>query len=114
VAARKKAPPADPVGDYARAVLAGTIVTGRLVRLACERHLRDIEEGPARGLRFDDVTAARAIGFFPAVLRHSKGQFAGQPFELLAERIRADDHRRWKIEQHLPVRPLPEDGEGEG
>jgi phage terminase large subunit-like protein len=53
------------------------------VRLACDRHLRDLEDGPARGLRWDQATAQRAIDFFPAVLRHSKGQYAKQPFELI-------------------------------
>jgi len=75
--------PADPVEAYARAVVGNQIVTGRLVRLACERHLRDLVDGPARGLRWDRATAQRAIDFFPAVLRHSKGQYAKQPFELL-------------------------------
>lgn len=40
-------------------------------------------DGPARGLRWDRATAQRAIDFFPAVVRHTKGQHAGQPFELL-------------------------------
>jgi phage terminase large subunit-like protein len=59
------------------------MVTGRLVRLACERHLRDLADGAARGLRWDRDAAQRAIEFFPAVLRHSKGRLAGQPFVLL-------------------------------
>jgi len=32
---------------------------------------------------FDEVAADRAVRFFPTFLRHSKGQHAGQPFELL-------------------------------
>ncbi len=80
---RPKQPALDPVEAYARAVVGNEIVTGRLVRLACERHLRDLVDGPARGLRWDRATAQRAIDFFPAVLRHSKGQFANQPFEPL-------------------------------
>ena len=40
---RQTAP--DPTAAYARAVVAGKILTGRLVRLACERHLRDLTEG---------------------------------------------------------------------
>ena len=80
---RPAPPPTDPVEAYARAVAENQIVTGRLVRLACERHLRDLEDGPVRGLRWDRATAQRAIDFFPAVLRHSKGQYAKQPFELL-------------------------------
>ncbi len=78
---RRSAP--DPVEAYARAVTANEMVTGRLVRLACERHLRDLADGAARGLRWDRDAAQRAIEFFPAVLRHSKGRLAGQPFVLL-------------------------------
>jgi phage terminase large subunit-like protein len=81
VAAARK--PKDPVEAYARDVCASRIITGRLVRLACERHLRDLADGGNRGLHWDREAAVRAIGFFPAVLRHSKGQFAGKPFELL-------------------------------
>ena len=80
--ARRKQPD-DAVAAYAQAVVGNKFVTGRLVRLACERHLRDLADGPARGLRWDRETAQRAIDFFPAVLRHTKGQYAGQPFELL-------------------------------
>lgn len=80
--ARRK-PPDDPVAAYAKAVVANKFVTGRLARLACERHLRDLVDGPARGLRWDREAAQRAIDFFPTVLRHTKGQYAGQPFELL-------------------------------
>jgi phage terminase large subunit-like protein len=84
VAARKPPPAkADPVEAYARAVVGNDIATGRLVRLACERHIRDLAEGGARGLRFDHAAASRAIAFFPTVLVHSKGALAGQPFELL-------------------------------
>jgi phage terminase large subunit-like protein len=86
VARARKPPvePDDPVRAYALAVCRGELPTGKLVRLACERHLTDLEEGPGRGLVWDLPTAMRAIEFFPAVLRHSKGQYAGTPFELLA------------------------------
>lgn len=82
-AARPPAPPAasDPVTAYARGVLAGTYAAGRLVRLACERHMRDLEEGAARGLTFDVEAAERAIRFF-SFLRHSKGEWAGTPVVL--------------------------------
>lgn len=76
--------PADPVTAYARDVVKGKIVAGKLVRLACERHLRDLKEGPKRGLRWDLQKALRAIAFFPATLRHYKGEWARnrQPFYL--------------------------------
>ena len=69
------------VHDYARSVIAGVTVANRYVRIACERHLRDLEEGPARGLRFDATRAARAIRFF-GFLRLAEGAFAGRPFDL--------------------------------
>lgn len=69
------------VTAYAEAVIAGRVVTGKLVRLACERHLRDIDTGHERGLRFDEDEAARAIAFF-RILRLPDGSGAGQRFEL--------------------------------
>lgn len=53
----------------------------RWVRLACERHKRDLDEAGKRGLRFDERAAEKAIGFF-RFLRHSKGEWAGQPLTL--------------------------------
>ena len=49
---------------YCRDVLASNIPTGRLVFLAVERHLNDLETGHQRGLRFDQDAAARVIKFF--------------------------------------------------
>lgn len=74
---------ADPITDWARAVKAGRVKAGKLVRQACARHLRDLRDGKARGLRWDPDAAQRASSFF-ALLKHSKGKWAGQPFELAA------------------------------
>lgn len=71
----------DPTTEYALAVRDGKIVAGRLVRLACLRHLKDQEEGKSRGLKWDVAAANRAIEFF-GYLRLADGQFAGQPFKL--------------------------------
>lgn len=71
----------DPVTAYARAVVSGQQRAGRWVRLAGERHLRDLETGERRGLLFDPGEAKKAIGFFDN-LKHSKGQWAGQAFQL--------------------------------
>lgn len=79
---KRKAPPADPVADYARRVVAGDVLVNKLHRLACERHLRDLEQGPARGLRWDPKLASNAIAFYPTVLRHYKGEWSGKPFDL--------------------------------
>lgn len=70
------------VDQYCQHVLDGTIPAGRLVRLAVERYLWDLEEGHKRGLTFDEGRATEACEFFPAVLCHSKGQWAGKPFQL--------------------------------
>lgn len=72
----------DPTTAYAKAVASGEIVAGPHVRASGARHLRDLKEGAARGLIWDVAAAARAIEFFPAVLRLSEGQFEGRPFEL--------------------------------
>jgi phage terminase large subunit-like protein len=74
-------PPADPVTQYALDVMAGRIVAGVLIRKACERHLRDLATGAERGLRFDVAAALRAIAF-PELLKHYKGEWAGQPIAL--------------------------------
>lgn len=66
---------------YAHGVADGSIPAGKLIRQAVERHLRDLEEGPKRGLRFDRAAGQHAIDFF-GFLKHSKGEWAGQPFKL--------------------------------
>lgn len=74
-ASNKLAPVADPVTSYARAVLEGQIVTGRLVRLACQRHITDLESAASRGLRFDSAEAEAAIEFWE-MCPHLKGREA--------------------------------------
>jgi phage terminase large subunit-like protein len=103
---KSQPPPIDPVTQYAQSVVAGEIITGRLVRLACERHLRDLEQGSARGLHFDPEAAAHAIEFFPSFLRHNEGRHANQPFELSPHQkfivgslygwLKADGYRRFR------------------
>jgi phage terminase large subunit-like protein len=73
----------DPVTAYARAVTDGQVLTNRLVRLACARHLDDLVSSGSRGLRFEPQAAQHAIEFF-GFLRHSKGEWAGQTFALAA------------------------------
>jgi len=78
-------PPSDPLAAfraYVAGVTTGEIVSADCVRLAVERHSRDLVDGPARGLRFDESEAARACSFFPSLLVHSKGEWSGQPLEL--------------------------------
>jgi phage terminase large subunit-like protein len=70
-----------PAEQYIHDVLGGKIVVGRWVKLAVERHVRDLRGGAARGFHFDRKKAERAIRFF-GFLRHSKGEWAGKPFQL--------------------------------
>jgi phage terminase large subunit-like protein len=83
-------------------------VVGRLVRLAAERHLRDLDTGPARGLRWDAVEAAAAIEFWECC-PHLKGRAAkgGQRLRLEPWQVfvvgsvygwrRADGFRRFRV-----------------
>ncbi len=63
------------VTEYAEQVLSGRVAACRWVRLACERHLRDLEMGRGRGLWFDEEEAERVFRFF-ALLPHVKGEWA--------------------------------------
>ncbi len=74
---------ADPVTEYAHDVLEGRIVAGRLVRLACERHLRDLRVGAARGLHFDPERAQMAIDI-AGLMPQRKGEWQGLPLALEA------------------------------
>ncbi len=62
-------------------VLDGSIPACKLVRQAVERQQRDLERAAELGLRFDRAAAEHAIQFF-GFLKHSKGEWAGQPFQL--------------------------------
>jgi phage terminase large subunit-like protein len=70
---------ADRATAYALDVVNGRVLACRYVKLACARHLRDIDE---RRFIWDATRAERAINFFP-LLSHYKGEgHAGKPFEL--------------------------------
>ena len=64
---------------YALGVVRGDVIAGPWVRLACERHLGDLVDGPRRGLRFDRTAADHVLRFFEH-LRLAEGQFEGRPF----------------------------------
>ena len=66
------------VNAYVRGVLSGEIVTCKYVFQAVQRHVRDLEIGCERGLWFDEEDAALHLQF-TRMLRHSKGEWAGQP-----------------------------------
>lgn len=67
--------------QYIDDVLSGRQLVSKWVRLAVERHVRDLETGEARGLRFDHGAARHVIDFF-GFLRHSKGEWAGSVVKL--------------------------------
>jgi len=71
----------DAVAEYAAAVVGGEQPAGELVRLACQRHLEDLEHGHERGLRWDQEAADRALRFF-GLLEHTKGEWKGQAIVL--------------------------------
>lgn len=76
--ARSKYPLADKATQYARDVVAGEVIACRLVRLACERHLRDME----RDDLIWDEEAANNICRFGQLMKHIKGEWAGKLIEL--------------------------------
>lgn len=74
-------PGVHPVVGYVRGVLDGSVPASRLIREAVKRYVRDLDDGAARGLHFDRSAAQFAIDFF-GMLKHSKGEWAGQVFRL--------------------------------
>jgi phage terminase large subunit-like protein len=96
----------DPVTAYAREVCDGRVPAGRLHRLACERHLRDLAGSPANGLAWSWPTGDKVCRFF-RLLKHFKGAgWANKPIELqpwqvfivgsLFGWLRADGRRRFR------------------
>ncbi len=71
----------DNTPQYARDVLTGKIKACKWVKLAVIRHYRDLEEGPARGIYFDEFAADHAVKFY-GFLTLSHGEFSGVPFKL--------------------------------
>jgi phage terminase large subunit-like protein len=74
----------DKVEQYCDEVLSGEILTCEMVRKAVEKYRTEMgrigkHDWP---FSFSEHDAALAIAFFPMLLRHSVGEWAGQPFEL--------------------------------
>jgi phage terminase large subunit-like protein len=97
------APPADPVRGYAEGVVSGDVVAGPWVRLAAERHLRDLEDGHKRGLVWDQELADYGLEFF-AHLRLPEGDIEedgtvdGTPFVLYdAQRFIVGSLDGWRL-----------------
>lgn len=94
-----------PVAEYIQNVIGDAVPVCQLVRRAIERHVADLETESSRGLRFDRNAAQHAIDWF-GFLKHSKGEWSGQPFSLspwqqfitwcLFGWKRSDGHRRFR------------------
>ncbi len=80
----KPKPPADdPATAYARAVISGKVAAGKLVKQACERHLRDLDRQGTEGFPFVwEPWRGRNFTKFCGMLRQYTGEWAGQPLTL--------------------------------
>jgi phage terminase large subunit-like protein len=72
----------DRATAYAESVVIGKVTAGPHVRDACARHLRDLVEGPARGLFYDEADAAHRIAFIEECLCLNGSEYEGKPFLL--------------------------------
>jgi len=71
----------DPVTAYAMDVAKGRVSVGHLHRLACQRHLNDLDQRSSRGWKWDVKAVEQVLGFF-SHLKHYKGEFGGRPLIL--------------------------------
>jgi phage terminase large subunit-like protein len=72
------------VEEYCEAVMNGDVIACDRVKFAVHRYLADLKRQSTSGFEyhFDEHTASKACQFFPLMLRHSVGEFAGRPLEL--------------------------------
>jgi phage terminase large subunit-like protein len=70
------------VKQYANDVVGGKVVVCRWVKLACERFLRDLVEGPKRGLYFDWDAAEWGLEFFGHLRLWKGAEYKGEAFVL--------------------------------
>jgi phage terminase large subunit-like protein len=76
-------PHVNKANQYARDIVAGRIPACKWVRLACERHLKEIKMQKDRAFRwrFDREKADRVCSFVESLV-HVKGKWAGEPLLL--------------------------------
>lgn len=72
------------VKKYCDDVLKGRLVVGKLERDAVQRYLDDLKSAKKARAKYylDENAAAMACEFFPTLLVHGSGEYAGTPFEL--------------------------------
>lgn len=68
-----------PAERYARSVTEGKIITGKWIKLAADRFLKDLTR---EDIFFDETQANRAVNFIERKLKHWEGSFAGNPLLL--------------------------------
>lgn len=71
----------DRIAGYARRCLSGEIPARTKHKWACQRLLDDIQHAEEKGFCWDEREAQKIVSWF-ALLRHSKGDLAGQPIIL--------------------------------
>jgi phage terminase large subunit-like protein len=75
------APPPNLAQRFIDDVTTGALLSCEHVKLAVRRQLADLERGEEFPYYFDEAAALRALRVF-GILRHTKGKWARQPFEL--------------------------------
>ncbi len=76
---KKDAPVDDPGTRYARDVVEGRVLACSYVRLACKRHLADLER---TDIWYDPAAGRKFANFCRKYLRHYKGPMRGKPVTL--------------------------------
>lgn len=72
--------------QYARDVVSGKIPAGKYIRLACQRHLDDLDWQDDDSFKFRfDVKAAHKVCAFVELMPHTKGKWAAQKKTLIME-----------------------------
>ena len=75
---------AEPVTQYANEVISGKIVAGKLVKLACKRHVNDLKRQGTKNFPyvFDESKAQRIFKYF-GYLKHVEGELAGEYIQIV-------------------------------
>ena len=68
--------------QYAESVVSGEVLACKWVKLACKRHLEDLEHGHERGLWFDDEAAEYVLEFFSYLKLWKGKEYKGLEFTL--------------------------------
>lgn len=83
-------PAAEVAEQYAKGALEGTIPACNFIKLACERHVRDMHRAAIGDVTFPyyyDRAAGQHVVDFCQLLQPSKGEWAGLPLKLLSWQI---------------------------